>query len=541
MAIAILLGVLGHATAAAIPILGAVAVAKLINNEVLISYELIITLAILCGIMRGVLRYFEQYLNHYIAFKLLATLRNNAFDKLRELDVATLEDKKRGGLLTLITSDIETLEVFYAHTISPVGIAIVISVVSLSLIWAIAGFPLALFALFGDLILGVLIPRINHRRLSKSGVEYRKTLSEFNSRFLDTVSGIREIVMKNAGSLKQKEVNENSNKLLDIMKMQNVKIARSNALIQLCTALITVVALLISITLMRQEGYSLGLAIIGFTILISTFGPVIALSSLPANLTQTLASANRLLDLMTEKANIMNVIDGQNIDLERVEIKNMKFSYGEDHILNDVTLKIEKGQIASIVGESGSGKSTILKLLLRERDINAGCILYNEINIQKINTESLLSNITLINQTTYLFDDTIEYNLKIAAPGATEDEIIKACKQASIHEFISSLEEGYKTRVGTLGDKLSTGEKQRIGLARAFLRGSSLILLDEPTSNVDALNECVILRALNESKKDKAIIIVSHRESTAAIADVQYKLENGILYKIDNFATHIDV
>ncbi|MDR0752181.1 MAG: ABC transporter ATP-binding protein/permease [Christensenellaceae bacterium] len=534
MPIAICAGVLGNVAASSVPVLGTLAVAKLVSGNITISYKLIALLAVLCGVSRGILRYLEQYLNHYIAFKLLATLRIKIFDALRNLDVSKLEDKKKGGLLTILTSDIETLEVFYAHTISPISIALITSSISTILIWIIAGFELAITAISGYLVLGLIVPKFINRMLIKGGDEYRKHLSEYNSWFLDNIKGIREIVMKNAGSMKVEEVNKRSTNLSTLMKKQNEKTSRANSIIQLIASSVTVIVLIIAILIMKKNNYSEGFAIIGFAIFISTMGPVIALAALPSNLAHTFASANRFLDLLDEKPSVPIVVNGLDFEFDKLEVNNLSFGYDEDLILSSVTFKLEKGKIIAIVGQSGSGKSTILKLLLRERDKKGGEILYNGQDVDKINTKSLLQNITLINQTTYLFDETIEYNLRIANLDASDLEITRACDAAAIGDFVASLENGYKTKVGMLGDKLSAGEKQRLGLARAFLRGSPVILLDEPTSNVDASNENIILNAIKKIKEEKAIIIVSHRESTAAIADKVYKLENGFLIETKN-------
>ena len=272
--------------------------------------------------------------------------------------------------------------------------------------------------------------------------------------------------------------------------------------------------------------------IIGIAAAFGSFGPIIAISALSGNLTQTFAAGDRMLNLLSEKPTVMSVEKGTDFEYNNLAVKNLSFSYdGKEQILTDLCMHAKKGEIIGIIGESGCGKSTLLKLLLRFWQKNAGEISYNGKEIDTINTESLLRNVTMVSQSTYLFDETIEENLRIAKRDATMEEIEDACRMASAHKFILNLPDGYQTRAGTLGNHLSAGEKQRIGLARAFLRGSNLILLDEPTSNVDSMNEAMILKALQAQKNRKTIILVSHRESTMAIADCIYRMEGGRLYE----------
>ena len=294
-----------------------------------------------------------------------------------------------------------------------------------------------------------------------------------------------------------------------------------------------VAALIVGIILVARDMLSVGRMIIGVVAVFGSFGPVIAISALPGNLTQTFASGDRVLKLLKEEPAVAPVHNGKSIEFKNLEVKDLSFSYdGETQVLNDICMQAKKGEIIGIVGESGCGKSTLLKLLLRFWQKDSGHINYNGIDIDQVDTDSLLDNVTMVSQTTYLFDETVEENLRIAKPNASNEEIEDACKLASVHDFILTLPDGYQTKVGALGDNLSAGEKQRIGLARAFLRGSELILLDEPTSNVDSINEGIILKALKEQKQKKSIILVSHRESTMAIADRIYRVENGRIAEV---------
>ncbi len=528
MLLAVINGSVGFICAMGVTLFGAVGIAKALGEAISLSYGAIIAFAIGCGILRGILRYFEQYSNHYIAFRLLAVLRDKIFGALRVLCPAKLESKQKGSIIAMITSDIETLEVFYAHTISPICIAVIVSICVFLFVGSISSWYIALVALLGYICVGIIVPLISSSRLKASGVRYRAEFASFNAYFLDSIKGIKDIVLNNAGNERKKEVNDRSDVLLGETKKMKNDITRAGAATELCVSLFIIATLVIGIALLVNGSIPVGRMIVGVVAVFGSFGPVIAISALPGNLTQTFASGDRVLDLLAEKPAVTPIVSGQKIKYECLDVNDLSFSYnGTTNVLNDICMHAGKGEIIGIVGESGCGKSTFLKLLLRFWQKNSGNILYNGIDIDKIDSDDLLDNVTMVSQTTYLFDGTIEENLRIAAPAATQDEIEAACKMASVHNFILSLPGGYKTQVGALGDNLSAGEKQRIGLARAFLRGSQLILLDEPTSNVDSINEGIILKALKEQKNKKSIILVSHRESTMAIADRIYRVENG--------------
>lgn len=532
MILAVINGSVGFLCAMGVTLFGAIGIAKALGETVALSYGLIIGLAIGCGVLRGALRYFEQYSNHYIAFRLLAVLRDKIFGALRKLCPAKLESKQKGSIIAMITSDIETLEVFYAHTISPICIAVLVSACVFLFVGFVSSWYLALVALLGFITIGVIVPIIFSGKLKESGVNYRTEFASFNAYFLDSIKGIKDIVLNNAGKEREKEVNERSDVLLTETKKMKHNITKAAAVTELCVSLFIIATLAIGIFLVANDMLSVGRMIIGVVAVFGSFGPVIAISALPGNLTQTFASGDRVLNLLSEEPAVMPVQNGKRIEYHDLKVSDLSFSYdGETEVLTDICMHAEKGEIIGIVGESGCGKSTFLKLLLRFWQKSHGEIAYNGVDIDSIDTENLLDNVTMVSQTTYLFDETIEDNLRIANPAATQEEIEAACKMASVHDFILTLPDGYKTRVGALGDNLSAGEKQRIGLARAFLRGSELILLDEPTSNVDSINEGIILKALKEQKHQKSIILVSHRESTMAIADRIYRVERGRMYE----------
>ena len=528
MILAVINGSVGFLCAMGVTLFGAIGIAKTLGETVALSYGLIIGLAVGCGVLRGALRYFEQYSNHYIAFRLLAVLRDKIFGALRVLCPAKLESKQKGSIIAMITSDIETLEVFYAHTISPICIAVLVSACVFLFVGFVSSWYIALVALLGFVTIGVIVPIIFSGKLKESGVNYRTEFAGFNAYFLDSIKGIKDIVLNNAGKEREKEVNKRSDVLLSETKKMKHDITKAAAVTELCVSLFIITTLAIGIFLVANDMLSVGRMIIGVVAVFGSFGPVIAISALPGNLTQTFASGDRVLDLLSEEPAVTPVKNGKKITYIDLEVNDLSFSYdGKTEVLKDIYMYAQKGEIIGIVGESGCGKSTFLKLLLRFWQKSHGEIAYNGVDIDSIDTENLLDNVTMVSQTTYLFDETIEDNLRIANPAATQEEIEAACKMASVHDFILTLPDGYKTRVGALGDNLSAGEKQRIGLARAFLRGSELILLDEPTSNVDSINEGIILKALKEQKNKKSIILVSHRESTMAIADRIYRVTDG--------------
>lgn len=532
MVVAVINGSLGFISAMGVTFFGAVAIAKAIGESIPVSYEALIILTISCGVIRGLLRFLEQYGNHYIAFKLLAVLRDKIFTSLQRLCPAKLESKQKGSIIAMITSDIETLEVFYAHTISPVCIAVIVSAVVLILVGLVSSWYLALIALIGYFLIGIIVPMIASDRLKASGVRYRTEFASFNAYFLDSIKGIKDIILHNADQARKTEVNRRSDILLDETKKMKQKITNAGAATEFIVSIIIIATLACGIALVAGDLLSAGRMVIGVVTIFGSFGPVIAISALPGNLTQTFASGDRVLDLLSEKPAVTPVKDGQIIDFEDLSVSDLSFSYdGQTEVLRDICMQAKKGEIIGITGESGCGKSTFLKLLLRFWQKDSGRIDYNGFDIDTVDTDSLLENVTMVSQTTYLFDETIENNLRIAKPDATMQEIENACKLASVHDFILTLPDGYQSRAGALGDNLSAGEKQRIGLARAFLRGSALILLDEPTSNVDSINEGIILKALKEQKHRKSIILVSHRASTMSIADRIYRVEKGRMYE----------
>ncbi len=533
MILAVINGSIGFLAAMGVTIFGALGIAKALGETIVLSYGWIIALAVLCGVIRGLLRYLEQYSNHYIAFKLLAVLRDKIFAALRVLCPAKLESKQKGSIIAMITSDIETLEVFYAHTISPICIATLVSTAVLVFVGLIASWYLALVALIGYLLIGIVVPLLSSKKLKESGVRYRSEFADFNAYFLDSIKGIKDIVLNNAEQKREEAVDHRSDLLLKETKKMKQDIAKASAKTELLVTSFVVLALIVGILLVRFEVVSLGWMLVGVVAIFGSFGPVLAVSALPGNLTQTFASGDRILNLLNEQPVVSEVKNGKEINYETLDVTDLSFAYEKNiPVLKEIQMHAQKGEIIGIVGESGCGKSTFLKLLLRFWKKDSGMIAYNGMDVDDITTSNLLDNVTMVSQSTYLFDESIEDNLKVAKPNATQEELEKACKMASVHDFIMTLPDGYQTQVGAMGDRLSAGQKQRIGLARAFLKGSELILLDEPTSNVDSINEGMILKSLAEQKRKKSIILVSHRESTMAIADRIYRVEDGRMREV---------
>lgn len=534
MVIAVINGSLGFISAMGVTLMGAVGVAKALGENIALSYGWIMGLAVGFGVLRGALRYAEQYSNHYIAFRLLAVLRDKIFGALRVLCPAKLESKQKGAIIAMITSDIETLEVFYAHTISPICIAVVVSSAVFVFVGCVSSWYLALVAMCGYLAIGIVLPMITSKLLRSGGVGYRAEFASFNAYFLDSIKGVKDIVLNNAENARLAEVDRRSDSLLDYTKKLKRKISTAAGLTEIFVSVFVILTLTVGVILVSTDRLSVGMMIVGVVAVFGSFGPVIAISALPGNLTQTFASGDRVLKLLAEKPAVEPVEDGKPLDFERVETIDLSFGYdANERVLKDVCMHAEKGEIVGIVGASGCGKSTLLKLLLRFWEKDSGSIEYNGVDIDEIDSAALTDNVTMVSQSTYLFDQSVADNLRIAKADATMDEMRQACRKASVDEFIMKLPNGYDTQVGALGDDLSAGEKQRIGLARAFLHDGKLILLDEPTSNVDSINEGIILKALKDSRREKSIILVSHRESTMAIADRVYRIKDGVIEEVE--------
>ena len=527
MAFTITMGPLGFLAAIFIMVLGAMGLVNLLNFDTHLSFSGILTALIVLAVARGVLRYLEQMSGHYIAFKLLALLRDKVFSSLRRLAFVKLQDKQAGQLVSLVTNDIELLEVFYAHTIAPIMIAFFTSAILLLVFGHLSGW-FVLVALAAYLTVGVILPIITTKLAREDGRRYRELVGEMNDFFLDSVRGMKEIQLFGYAKQRLDEIQQRSQKIDTAFERIKDQEAKVRVYTEVAVSVFNIIMLFTGLILFSLDKIDFSAFLIGVILLMSSYGPVIALSNLSSNLLQTLASGERVLSLLAEEPELKDVESAVDLkDVSRIDVENVSFAYGEEQILSDVSLSVKKGEILGIHGRSGSGKSTLLKLLMRFYDPKSGSIKINGEILPNINTRSLRDNMAYITQQTYIFNETIEENIRLARRDATLDEIMEAAKKASIHDFILSLPEGYQTKMTELGGNLSDGEKQRIGIARAFLHNAPIILLDEPTSNLDSLNEAMILKSLLNVKAEKLIILVSHRQSTMAICDQVIGIENG--------------
>ncbi|HHV6877037.1 TPA: thiol reductant ABC exporter subunit CydC [Haemophilus influenzae] len=527
MAFTITMGTLGFLAAIFIMVLGAMGLVNLLNFDTYLSFSGILTALIVLAVARGALRYLEQMSGHYIAFKLLALLRDKVFSSLRRLAFVKLQDKQAGQLVSLVTNDIELLEVFYAHTIAPIMIAFFTSAILL-LVFAQLSSWFVLVALAAYLTVGVILPIITTKLAREDGRRYRELVGEMNDFFLDSVRGMKEIQLFGYAQQRLAEIQQRSQKIDTAFERIKDQEAKVRVYTEVAVSVFNIIMLFTGLILFSLDKIDFAAFLVGVILLMSSYGPVIALSNLSSNLLQTLASGERVLSLLAEEPELKDVEGAVDLkDVSRIDVENVNFAYGEEQILSDVSLSVKKGEILGIHGRSGSGKSTLLKLLMRFYDPKSGSIKINGETLPNINTCSLRDNMAYITQQTYIFNETIEENIRLARRDTTLEEIMEAAKKASIHDFILSLPQGYQTKMTELGGNLSDGEKQRIGIARAFLHNAPIILLDEPTSNLDSLNEVMILKSLLNVKAEKLIILVSHRQSTMAICDQVIGIENG--------------
>jgi len=527
MLLAIFLGVLGFSAATAITLLGGYGILTVLTQSGQALAPLFVV-ALGCAIARGGLRYSEQLCNHYIAFKLLGVIRNRVFAALRRLCPAKLDGKDKGNLISVLTSDVELLEVFYAHTISPVMIAFVMTAIMTAFIGQFHPL-LGLAALLSYLVVGAVLPLIAARKTQTLGRVMRDTLGELNSYVLESLHGMGESIQFGGTETRRKGMNRRSGSMAEINKVFRRSTGKSSARTNTAISLCSLVMLLAALWLYERDMVAIEGVIMSVIALMSSFGPTVALSNLGTGLQQTIGAGNRVLDILDEKPVTEDVSGHAEVEFSAASCRDVGFSYDKEQILCGISVDIPEGMVVGITGKSGSGKSTLLKLLMRFWDRDSGDVAISGKDIRKINTNNLRNMESLVTQNTSLFNDSIEANIKIGNLNATHEQVTEAAKKASIHEFIESLPQGYDTVVGELGDRLSGGERQRIGLARMFLHDAPFILLDEPTSNLDSLNEAVILKALHEECGGKTVVLVSHRASTMQIAEKIYSVRSGRL------------
>lgn len=525
MCLAIIMGVVGFLCAIGIPVLSAMALFQLVGMYPHLPLSSLLIILLVMALLRGVFHYIEQAANHYIAFKLLAIIRDHVYTALRRLAPAKLDGKDKGNLISLITNDIELLEVFYAHTISPVFIAMITSLILLKFFAHMH--ILAMFiALIAYLIMAIVIPFYVNHKGKEIGQKNRDEIGNMSTYILESLSGLSTLLQYDIGGLRKQRMLEKNDELETLQRqmkdVESVQVVMSQLLISLFS-----IIMFITMFILQQQGIvSVFDTIMATILMLSSFGPVMALSHLANNLLSTLSSGRRVIAILDEKELIKDVIDQPTISFDDIEIDDLNFAYEDEIILKNLNLTLTKNQITGIVGKSGSGKSTLLKLIMRFYDPTSGQISIHDCDLKKINTANMRAMFAYVTQETILFHDTILNNIKIAKLDATDDEIYQACQKASIHDFIMSLPAGYQTQLSELGASLSGGERQRIALARAFLSDAPCILLDEPTSHLDVLNEAIILKSLQQ-QKDKTMILVTHRESTMRIAQQMIHMNQG--------------
>ena len=521
MILAVAMGLIGHLCAAFITVFGGYAIVHVLHPEWSMNLGGIFGAVLVFALIRGLLRYAEQSCNHFIAFKLLALIRDKVFCALRRLCPAKLEGRDKGDLINVITSDIELLEVFYAHTISPIAIAFLFTLVMVCFIGSYH-VALGILALAAYVTVGVIIPVVTSKCSGDDGIRYRTKSGSLAAFVLDSLRGLSETIQYGQGEKRLADMNRQTDDLSKEEERMKRTAGRNTAFTNTVILIFDLAMLFLSAKLVEFEG-----CLIATLALMSSFGPVVALAALGATLQNTFAAGNRVLDILEENPVVEEISGQTEVEFRGAAAEHVTFSYGEERILDDFSVEIPENQIIGINGRSGSGKSTLLKLFMRFWQAEQGSVTISERTVDEINTTNLRAMESFVTQETHLFHDSIRNNLKIAKLDATEAEIIAACKKASVHDFIIGLPKGYDTQVGELGDTLSGGERQRLGLARAFLHDAPFMLLDEPTSNLDSLNEAVILQALQAECSGKTVVLVSHRKSTMGIADKVYSVENG--------------
>lgn len=518
MALAVTMGLAGHLCAAFLTVFGVYALCTVVGLPAPLGMTALFIAMAVMAVMRAALRYGEQACNHFIAFKLLALLRDKVFRALRALAPAKLEVRDKGDLISVITSDIELLEVFYAHTISPVLIAVLFSGV-LTLFIGQYHPLLGLLALGAYLCIGLVVPVLISRASGAHGLRFRTRSGELSSFVLDSLRGLPETLQYAQGARRRQELDARTRALVEEEARLKWTAGWGMSLTSALILLFDLAMLLAAAVLYRSGQVGFDGVLVPTVALMSSFGPTVALANLGGTLQNTFAAGNRVLDILQETPLVRDVTGQAPTEFTGADAQRVSFAYNDQPILRDLSVQVPRNQILGIVGRSGSGKSTLLKLFMRFWEVDKGEIRLSDRPVGQVNTVDLRRMEGYVTQQTHLFQDTIRNNLRIARLDATDAQIEEACRKASVHEFILSLPQGYDTPVGELGDTLSGGERQRLGLARAFLHDAPFLLLDEPTSNLDSLNEAVILQSLRREREGRTVVLVSHRQSTMRVAD----------------------
>ncbi|EAD0069827.1 ABC transporter ATP-binding protein [Listeria monocytogenes] len=523
MILAILLGIISNISVILISLIGAYGILAVILAQPLNPYKWLFVM-VGCGVLRGVARYLEQYLNHDIAFRLLAIIRERIFSTLRKLGPARLSGKKSGDLITAITSDVEALEVFFAHTISPVFIALGTTIATVGFL-GMYDTGLALILLLGQILVGVVLPMISYKRNKKIGTAYQTEFVGLNQAVMENIASLQDIFQFKLGEARLANLTNRGEKL----NKQYQKRLRQGSELQILGEWVLIGTATLILVLGSFWQLPLETILIGTVLSLSSFGSVLALNALGTALLTTFASGKRLYALTEEKPVVTFNGPLELTDFESAELNKVCFSHdGKQAILSELSLDLPKGKRLGIGGESGSGKSTLVKLLMRYWDPDGEVNLNNQ-PLPKITESSLHQIEGVMEQSTFLFEDTIGNNIRLGKKAATLDEVKEAARKAAIDKWIETLPEGYDTKIGGQARNLSEGERQRIGLARLFLHDAPLLLLDEPTSNLDYINEQAILNTLRSEIQDKTVLVISHRKTTLDLAEEQWLLENGVL------------
>lgn len=538
MILACVFGTIGHLAAAFLPVFAVFALFARLGSPIWgMSVGLSLTAMAVCAMLRGVTRYTEQYMNHNLAFRLLAMFRSKAFAALRRLAPAKLAGKGSGDLISLITTDVELLEIFFAHTISPVVIAVVTTVVYAVALCALSPWFVAPL-IVAHLIVGVAVPKLFSTSVRGLGRRIRKVASALDDRMLDDMRGLDEIIRFNQGESRLGSIISRTRQLWSERSRLSRRNGSFSGLSGVLVMLVAIAAAMLAVPLGGSVPALIPADIAAVVLISSSFGPTSALSALPASLTQTFAAARRLFALFDE-APAVDEAGTEKPAFTGMALDHVTFAYprqdsaagGEggrseasaastEPVLADFSLTVPSSGILGIQGPSGQGKSTMLKLLMRYWDPQQGSVVFSGASLPRVSAVYRRGVQTMMGQETYLFDGTIRKNLLIANAQASDGQLREALRKASLLGLVDSLPEGLDTQVGELGGRLSEGERQRIGLTRMFLRKARLVLFDEPTSRLDALNEAVILISVNDLAKEDgvAVVLVSHRASALGIA-----------------------
>ena len=527
MFLAVVLGILGFLAAIGLTVFAAAALLAAAGFPMGAPAGAFVAAAGICAVVRGPLRYGEQLCNHYLAFKVLADVRDKVFARLRVLAPAKLEGRDKGDLVSLVTSDVELLEVFFAHTLSPVAIAAVVSAAMVAFIASVSP-ALGIFAACAYLTVGAAIPFVASKAAGGLGRKVRDGMGGLNSFVLESLRGLRETLQFAGQDARARDLDARMDEVgrdgMRLKKRASLAFAGTGA-----TVLAFDIAMIaMSSGLVMQGSAPFAAAVLASAALMSSFGPVIVLADLGSTLQGTLAAGARVLDLMEERPETLDVLEGERLEeFSGARVRALDFSYDGRSVLEGVDFSIARGSVVQITGKSGSGKSTLLKLMMRFWDPDSGSIEISGENIAEATTESLRGIEGLMTQETHLFTGTVRDNVALSDPDVDDEAVLAALDKAALGQTVARLPNGLDTQVGELGASFSGGERQRLGLARLFLSDAALMLLDEPTSNLDSLNEAAVLRALVENRGDRTVVLVSHRPSAAFFADASYSVERG--------------